>query len=162
MSDYLCAHCNQTKPIGEFYAYSKRKCKACWKRYNTEWAKKHPEARAAMQRRRCAKNRTRYLARRRNYYAQVGKHRRHASPSQLAILRAGTDRWKAENREKVNASAKLYYAILTGKITRPKFCSHCGWKGRIYGHHEDYSKPYDVRWLCGSCHKLLHKGLLEK
>ena len=27
---------------------------------------------------------------------------------------------------------------------------------RLEGHHEDYSKPFEVTWLCGSCHKYRH------
>ena len=64
--------------------------------------------------------------------------------------------------EKWRARAKFKYAIKTGKITRPEFCENfslssvkCS-EGVVHGHHEDYSKPLDVRWLCRSCHNKVH------
>lgn len=50
-------------------------------------------------------------------------------------------------------------AVAKGDLVRPELCSACGLPGgggRIEGHHEDYSKPLDVTWLCPSCHKKLH------
>ena len=29
-------------------------------------------------------------------------------------------------------------------------------------HNEDYSKPLEVVWLCKSCHKRLHLGLITR
>lgn len=42
-------------------------------------------------------------------------------------------------------------------VTRPKQCENCG-KGncRIVGHHEDYSMPDVLTFLCNSCHGKLH------
>ena len=57
---------------------------------------------------------------------------------------------------KTAAKNKLDYAVRKGLIKRPKRCSNCPNTGRIEGHHEDYSKPFEVDWLCVSCHQLLH------
>ena len=46
--------------------------------------------------------------------------------------------------------------IKKGVIIRPEKCSICSRKGKIEAHHDDYSKPLDIRWLCKSCHKKLH------
>lgn len=46
-------------------------------------------------------------------------------------------------------------AIKTGRLQRGP-CESCGATERIHAHHDDYSRPYDVRWLCHSCHSSLH------
>jgi hypothetical protein len=43
---------------------------------------------------------------------------------------------------------------------KPAACSACGLVGRVQGHHEDYSKPLDVIWLCQKCHGLRHRKAL--
>ena len=63
--------------------------------------------------------------------------------------------------EKIRARHCISYAIASGKITRPSVCSiddeDC--KGRIEAHHEDYSKPYEVIWLCRFHHRPRHQEL---
>lgn len=52
---------------------------------------------------------------------------------------------------------KVQNAIRRGYITKPEACEECGRTGtRLNGHHDDYGRPLDVRWLCGSCHGLVH------
>ena len=48
-------------------------------------------------------------------------------------------------------------AILSGRLIREP-CSRCG-ADKTQAHHEDYSKPLDVVWLCLKCHKQRHREL---
>lgn len=68
-------------------------------------------------------------------------------------------KWRNENPEKERAYNILLYAIKTSKIIR-KSCSICGDKNS-HGHHEDYSKPLDVIWLCLIHHRELHQYKLS-
>lgn len=64
--------------------------------------------------------------------------------------------WAVVNRDKYNAGARTRWLVKMGKLIRPETCSKCGLPGKIEGHHDDYSKPEEVRWLCKLCHvKLL-------
>lgn len=50
----------------------------------------------------------------------------------------------------------LTAAIQRGDLVPAEHCQKCGCpsEGRaLDGHHEDYSKPLEVIWLCRSCHK---------
>ncbi len=58
----------------------------------------------------------------------------------------------------------LEKAVLYGKLHNPEICSCCGSSERfkdgrtaIQGHHDDYNKPLDIRWLCQQCHHEWHK-----
>lgn len=42
----------------------------------------------------------------------------------------------------------------TGRLV-PLPCELCGAK-KVHGHHEDYTRPLEVRWLCQPCHSSLH------
>ena len=48
-------------------------------------------------------------------------------------------------------------AIRDGKLIPASCCSICGSTEKIEGHHDDYTKPLDIRWLCEQCHKAWHK-----
>lgn len=61
-------------------------------------------------------------------------------------------------RKKMDARNAVRLAIKAGKMTRPDRCSACGAVGDVHGHHDDYSKRLDVRWLCPPCHTDAHRG----
>lgn len=45
-------------------------------------------------------------------------------------------------------------AIADGRLVRQP-CERCS-KLKVQAHHDDYSKPLEVRWLCPVCHNHLH------
>jgi ribosomal protein S27AE len=67
---------------------------------------------------------------------------------------ANTRRYRERNPEKDKARSKVHKAIRTGKLVRSA-CEGCGEK-KVQAHHEDYSKPLEVRWLCIACHRKEH------
>lgn len=66
---------------------------------------------------------------------------------------------KAKYPEKRKARRKLYLAVKSGKLLRGD-CSICGLP-KAEAHHEDYSKPLDVIWLCRKHHKKLHNSTTD-
>ena len=62
--------------------------------------------------------------------------------------------WKKKNPKKVNAQQLLQCAVRKGMIKRQS-CEVCG-NEKSQGHHDDYFKPLEVRWLCALCHKQYH------
>lgn len=63
-----------------------------------------------------------------------------------------------QTRDKPSASALGRRAHkATEKTTlRPRACEACKQIRKLDGHHDDYSRPDDVRWLCRSCHMKHH------
>lgn len=62
-----------------------------------------------------------------------------------------------KNIEKSRARGRLRMAVYRGTITKPKNCSNCHCEvNKIEAHHTDYTKPFDVTWLCVECHKREH------
>ncbi len=54
------------------------------------------------------------------------------------------------------ARMALSSAIYRGKILRPDQCDRCENSGFVEGHHNDYTKPLDVEWICNPCHRQEH------
>lgn len=69
-------------------------------------------------------------------------------------IKANTATRKAyiNHKEKWIARAKARLAITKGIIKKPKRCEVCEEIKPLQAHHEDYSKPLEVIFLCYSCH----------
>ena len=62
-------------------------------------------------------------------------------------------RWRELNPEKARAKNIVDKRRKRGAIVAPEYCEICQEKPRIIeGHHDDYSKPLDVIWVCHQCH----------
>lgn len=59
--------------------------------------------------------------------------------------------YKKRNAKKVNARNRVYQAIKRGELERGP-CEECGTTVDVHGHHHDYDKPLEVRWLCRAHH----------
>lgn len=62
--------------------------------------------------------------------------------------------------EKGRVRSRTKYAILTGRIQRAP-CIGCG-DPKAEAHHEDYTNPFAVTWLCHPCHRERHGLPREK
>lgn len=69
--------------------------------------------------------------------------------------------------EMKRAQQAVNRAVRRGELVRPDRCEDCyeiPWyfthsrHQSLCGHHEDYSKPLEVIWLCSSCHAKRHRA----
>lgn len=139
VTHYQCGTCKDFKPATNFYANKrtllgiKSQCKGC-----------HSATSIA--------SRNADLARATNaaYMARA----READPERFRA------RERARTRpvdHKVLARQEVNNAVKRGDLLKPTTCEGCGESKKLTGHHDDYSKPLDVRWLCYSCHGKEHR-----
>ena len=53
---------------------------------------------------------------------------------------------------KVRARKRMAMAVRRGTFLKPETCERCGFS-MPQMHHKDYTKPFEVEWLCKMCHK---------
>lgn len=128
-----CRDCGVTKLLTDFYKHPQmtdgylNSCKDCRKTYvKKNYADKLPEKRAY-------------------------EKKRNATPERKASLYQGVVRHRKLHPDRYKARRAVSNAIRDGRLVRGP-CERCGWVGKTHGHHDDYSKPLDVRWLCFRCH----------
>ena len=83
---------------------------------------------------------------------------RYCRPCHNAYMRANRPAYsqlspEQKKRDSARSHANTYQA--RGKL-RKEPCKACGSNDHVEKHHNDYSKPLDVVWLCRPCHKGLH------
>jgi ribosomal protein S27AE len=77
---------------------------------------------------------------------------------------SGDDRlkrqWDRSNKDKRRAHKAVENALNRGDIKKEP-CERCG-SQHVHAHHDDYSQPLAVRWLCPVHHREHHMGAAEK
>jgi len=66
-------------------------------------------------------------------------------------------RYKKRYPKKFKANSLVGQAVRSGSLVRQP-CSICG-EPNAEAHHEDYSKPFDITWLCKKHHYDYHRNL---
>jgi hypothetical protein len=83
------------------------------------------------------------------------KYGRQSHPNQSQYAR----KWAQINPDKKCAQEAVSAAVRAGRLVRQP-CEKCG--AKAHAHHDDYSKPLDVRWLCPKHHTEHHLKILRK
>lgn len=138
----VCTTCGETKPMDAFYKHPMMadgrlsRCAECTK--------------AAVR-----ANRTARLEYYRAYDRQRAK-----EPSRMAdrIARAKSAPRPRPETDPVKRAARVAVgnAVRDGKLYRPPECQICAVPCEPHAHHEDYTKPLDVIWVCTGCHAFIH------
>lgn len=177
-----CTQCKKEKMNSEFYRTKEdwfvSACKECTKKNASEYASKNKEKVAIAKKEYNRKNadvirikKAAYAAENKDILAKKGSARSIENREELSKYQKD---WREENKDKLVEYSKIYLAkeenkkkhaargkvnkaLASGKLIKPNICSVCGENGTTEAHHEDYSKPLDVRWLCSACHKKLHR-----
>ena len=72
------------------------------------------------------------------------------------LIKERRKQYYQNNKPRIKARDKVRTAIMNGTLLRPNTCSECQESCVPNGHHDDYSKPLSVVWLCCRCHMRLH------
>lgn len=129
-----CFICKECKPLDEFYIHPMmadghlNKCKECTKA-QLRVDRLDLFKRAAVLARDNAREKT---AERKAYAADRQR------------------KYRAANPDKNSARHAVSNAIRDGRLVRES-CEICGEIAQA--HHGDYSKPFEIRWLCFKCHR---------
>ena len=89
--------------------------------------------------------------------AQRKEYQNNTEQGKQAHARAVT-KYRSKHSEKYKATTAVGTAIRYGQLVKPKECEGCGEVLPLEGHHEDYSKPLEVVWLCNTCHRISDGG----
>lgn len=147
-----CRECNAEKELSEFYKHPRmldghlNKCKECVK------ARVHKHRNANIERfreydKKRSMNPDRVRARREYVKTDAGKKTKQKAEKNY------------RHRYPMKYAAHVLFgnAVRDGKIIRENSCSVCKSNYKVEAHHDDYTKPLEVRWLCEPCHKKWHR-----
>lgn len=167
-----CSRCKEEKSATEFNKDSGRKdglrsqCKSCRSVSYKTCEQKYP-GRLAAQRKWYYKNHKEEIAKQHKEHIQANKEKiakRQKEYRQTPAGKAAQQKEAARRRrkfpEKIKAGHVVDNAVRYGQLVRPTICSSCLREKFVEGHHPDYSKPFEVEWLCKKCHVEVHHKVL--
>lgn len=148
----VCTSCAESKPIDDFYFHRRKNrnpyrvsvCKACHHQMTQAWRSKHVDAARTSNRN--------YAERNADKIAAKSRRQRELIPE---IVAGWKERYRQNNPQKIRAKNIVSAAKASGKLV-PGNCADCG-NLKTEAHHEDYSKPLEVIWLCHRCHMKRHR-----
>lgn len=148
-----CFKCGLVRPLSDFYPHPMmadghlNKCKTCTKKdtaarvavkmQDPAWVEREMERHRAKQER----------------YRKCGRASKIVGKKKTAVGRRHAEKYP----ERYRARVVLGNAIRGGVVSK-KPCEVCG-RADSEGHHDDYSKPLDVKWLCPRHHADRHLEL---
>lgn len=137
-----CTRCKIDKELGEFQndkrqRFGKRNiCRDCYRLDYRERRIRNKESHLNKDRAYYIRNKDKIVAKRREYLVN--------------------------NKDRVAARSAVSAAVRHGELIRPKICNRCKAESSLIdAHHEDYSKPLLVEWLCRKCHQIEHLQVLN-
>ena len=149
-----CKDCQVNKKLDSFYTHNQtadgylNKCKDCVKSRINKYRWKNIDKIREYDR-----NRPNALERSREYNRRIKE-----DIDRYIQIKNWKRDWDKKNKQKKDAHKLVSVALKKGELIKPDFCSVCANSERIEGHHDDYSKPLEVRWLCHICHRQYHKN----
>jgi hypothetical protein len=139
MSEKQCPRCGIVKQLSEYHKDSVAKdgvrhiCRVCSNLYSKMYRESHRE-----------------------YFRTYNN----THPERLKKGTEYKKKHRAIHPDRQRSRRMFLASVKVGKIERQP-CEVCG---ELYadGHHDDYSKPFSVRWLCEFHHRQHHGQLLDK
>ena len=136
-----CFKCQNEKPISDFYKHKMmadghlNKCKDCAKKDVRLHRKDNDSVR------------------------EYDNRRFRDNPERRKKGAENARRWNEKYPERYRAHYMVTNAVRDGRLKKTD-CETCGTNENIQGHHDDYSKPLEVRWLCAKCHHRHHAEMM--
>lgn len=152
----ICFKCGEEKPLSDFYKHKQmgdgylNKCKICTKQDVLKHRDENIEKVRAYDRNRPNKK-DRVLKQSQYQKSDKGKEVRFLA----------TRNYRDKNPIRYKANCAVSNAIRDNRLYRPDHCEKCKSDCKPHGHHDDYTKPLSVRWLCIKCHNEFHNFVRE-
>lgn len=152
-----CRVCGERLPIVEFYKNPMAadghfaECRRCWIAISGEYSRTSKGRAVSRESTRRYRSTEYGRERQRAYHKawlKTEAGRRHRARRQR--------RYDAANPEKRAAHGAVKRALKRGDMHRQP-CRECGTIANVHAHHEDYSRPLDVVWLCRKHHMERHQ-----